>query len=155
MGHLCEFLYCDRRDVIRQLRSTVVREEFKRREDKKEPALERGAQTEEFIKNWLIEQVVGCLIIARQLKGRRRILNHFYHCLCQGTVPILTLLESLLHVALFQQQRACGNKYVPTYVLTWGGTVHTDMNYCLKLPRQFFISHFEKTHNYLHSPKLI
>jgi hypothetical protein len=41
--HLCEFLYCDRCDVIRQLRTTVVREELKQREDKKEPALERGA----------------------------------------------------------------------------------------------------------------
>ena len=29
MGHLCEFLYSDRQDVIRQLRSTVVREELK------------------------------------------------------------------------------------------------------------------------------
>ena len=58
MGHSCEFLYCDRCDVIRQLRATVVREELKQREDKKEPALERGAQTEEFIKNWLIEHDV-------------------------------------------------------------------------------------------------
>jgi len=72
------------------------------------------------------------------LKGRRRILNHFYHRLRQWTVLILTLLESLLHVALFQQQRACINENVPTYVLTWGGTVHTDTNYCLKLPRHFF-----------------
>ena len=55
MGNLCEFLYCDRRDVIRQLRATVVWEELKQREDKNEPALERGAKTEEFIKNWLIE----------------------------------------------------------------------------------------------------
>ena len=54
MDHSCEFLYCDRRDVIRQLRATVVREELKRREDKKEPALERS-ETEEFIKNWLME----------------------------------------------------------------------------------------------------
>jgi len=58
MGHLCEFLYCVRHDVIHQLRATVVREELNRREDKKEPALERGAQTEEFIKNWLIEHDV-------------------------------------------------------------------------------------------------
>jgi hypothetical protein len=54
MDHSCEFLYCDRRDVIRQLRVTVVREELKQREDKKEPALERS-ETKEFIKNWLIE----------------------------------------------------------------------------------------------------
>jgi len=54
MGHSCEFLYCDRRDVIRQLHEIVVREELKRREDKKEPPLERG-ETEEFIMNWLIE----------------------------------------------------------------------------------------------------
>jgi hypothetical protein len=59
MDHLCEFLYCDRRDVIRQLRATVVREELKRREDKKEPALERS-ETEEFIKNWLIETTECC-----------------------------------------------------------------------------------------------
>jgi len=59
MGHSCEFLYCDRCDVIRQLSATVVREELKRREDnKKEPALTRGAQTKEFIKNWLIENDV-------------------------------------------------------------------------------------------------
>ncbi len=36
----------------------MVREELKQMEDKKEPALEQGAQTEEFIKNWLIRQVV-------------------------------------------------------------------------------------------------
>jgi hypothetical protein len=58
MGHLFEFLYCDRCDVIRQLLTTVVWEELKRREDKKEPALEQGAQTEEFIKNWLIKHDV-------------------------------------------------------------------------------------------------
>ena len=29
MGYLCEFLYCDRQDVIRQLRFTVVWEELK------------------------------------------------------------------------------------------------------------------------------
>ncbi len=40
--------------MIHQLRSTVVREELTRRENNKEPALERGAQTEEFVKNWLI-----------------------------------------------------------------------------------------------------
>ena len=51
MGHSCEFLYCDRQDVIRQLCSTVVREELKRRENNKEPTLERGAETEEFVKN--------------------------------------------------------------------------------------------------------
>ena len=58
MGHSCEFLYSDRRDVIRQLRSTVVWEELKQRENNKEPALERGAQTEEFVKNWLAEHDV-------------------------------------------------------------------------------------------------
>ena len=58
MGHLCEFLYCDRCDVIRQLGTTVVREELKQREDKKEPALKWGAQTEEFIRNWLIKHDV-------------------------------------------------------------------------------------------------
>jgi hypothetical protein len=58
MGHSCEFLYCDHRDVIRQLRSTVVREELKQRENNKEPALKRGAQTEEFVKNWLVEHDV-------------------------------------------------------------------------------------------------
>jgi hypothetical protein len=44
--------------VIRQLRSTVVREELKRREKNKEPTLDRGAQTEEFVKNWLVEHDV-------------------------------------------------------------------------------------------------
>jgi len=58
MGHSCEFLYCDRCDVIRQLSATVVREELKQREDKKDPALDRGAQTKEFIKNWLIDNDV-------------------------------------------------------------------------------------------------
>ncbi len=58
MGHSCELLYCDRQDVIHQLRSTVVWEELKRRENNKDPALERGDQTEEFIKNWLIENDV-------------------------------------------------------------------------------------------------
>jgi hypothetical protein len=33
----------------------VVREEIKRREDNKEPVLERGEMTETFIRNWLIE----------------------------------------------------------------------------------------------------
>ena len=55
MGHSCELLFSDRRDVIRTLRSTVVREEIKRREDNKEPVLERGEITENFIRNWLIE----------------------------------------------------------------------------------------------------
>ena len=55
MGHSCELLFSDRRDVIRTLRSTVVREEIKRREDNKEPVLERGETTETFIRNWLIE----------------------------------------------------------------------------------------------------
>ncbi len=55
MGHSCEFLYSDRRDVIRQLGSTVVQEEIKRREKDKEPVLERRAQTEEFVKNWLVD----------------------------------------------------------------------------------------------------
>ncbi len=41
MGHSCEFLFCDRRDVICQLHATVVREELKQREDKKEPTLDR------------------------------------------------------------------------------------------------------------------
>jgi len=58
MGHLCEFLCCDRRDVIHQLSATVVWEELKQREDKKEPALDRGAQMKELIKNWLIENNV-------------------------------------------------------------------------------------------------
>jgi hypothetical protein len=44
--------------VIRQLCATVVWEELKQREDKNEPALERGAETEEFIKNCLIENDV-------------------------------------------------------------------------------------------------
>jgi hypothetical protein len=55
MGHSCELLFSDRRDVIRTLRSTLVREEIKRREDNKEPVLERGEITENFIRNWLIE----------------------------------------------------------------------------------------------------
>jgi hypothetical protein len=55
MGHLCEFLYCDHQDVIRQLCSTVVLEELMRRENNKEPTLKRGAETEEFVKNWLVE----------------------------------------------------------------------------------------------------
>ena len=42
MGHSCEFLYCDRCDVIHQLRATVVWEELKQREDKKEPAFDWG-----------------------------------------------------------------------------------------------------------------
>ncbi len=44
--------------MIRQLRSTVVREELKRREKDKEPVLERGAKTETFVKNWLVEHDV-------------------------------------------------------------------------------------------------
>ena len=55
MGHLCELLYCDRCDVICQLCATVVWEELKQREDKNEPALEQGAKTEDFIKNWSID----------------------------------------------------------------------------------------------------
>ena len=58
MGHSCELLYCDHRDVIRQLHATVVWEELKQREDKNERALERGADTEKFIKNWLINHKV-------------------------------------------------------------------------------------------------
>ncbi len=58
MGHSCEFLYSDRQDVIRQLRFTVVREEIKQREKDKEPVLKRGAETEAFVKNWLVEHDV-------------------------------------------------------------------------------------------------
>ncbi len=58
MGHSCEFLYCECCDVICQLCATVVYEELKQREDNNEPALEQGAETEEFIKNWLIEHNV-------------------------------------------------------------------------------------------------
>jgi hypothetical protein len=58
MEHSCEFLYSDRQYVIHQLRSTVVWEEIKQREKDKEPVLERGFQTEEFVKNWLVEHDV-------------------------------------------------------------------------------------------------
>jgi hypothetical protein len=44
--------------VIRQLRSTVVWEELKQREKDKEPVLKRGAKTEAFVKNWLVEHDV-------------------------------------------------------------------------------------------------
>jgi hypothetical protein len=55
------------------------------------------------------QHIVGLLIIVRQLKERRRILNHFYHRLRQGTIPIFTLLEIVLHVALFQLLRGQAN----------------------------------------------
>ncbi len=59
MGHSCELFFSDRRDVIRSLRATVVREELKRREDDSEPALKKGAETEQFIEQWLIENEVA------------------------------------------------------------------------------------------------
>jgi len=40
MGHSCELLFNDRRNVIRTLCSSVVREEIKLREDNNEPVLE-------------------------------------------------------------------------------------------------------------------
>ena len=46
----------------------------------------------------LNQHIVGHLGLQR----RRRILNHVYHSLCLGIIPILTLLKSLLDVALFQ-----------------------------------------------------
>jgi hypothetical protein len=55
MGHSCELLFSDRRDVICSLRATVVREELKRREDESEPTLEKGNETERFIEQWLID----------------------------------------------------------------------------------------------------
>jgi hypothetical protein len=58
MGHSCEFLYSEHQDVIRQLRSTVVWEEVKRREKDNEPVLERGAETETYVRNWLVENDV-------------------------------------------------------------------------------------------------
>ncbi len=58
MGHSCELIFSERRNVIRQLQATVVREEFKQRKDEKEPALERGANTKKFIEDWLIEHEV-------------------------------------------------------------------------------------------------
>ena len=38
-----------------KLQTTVLREELKRRETSKEPALEKGNETEEFLRNWAIE----------------------------------------------------------------------------------------------------
>jgi hypothetical protein len=58
MGHSCEFVYSDRRDVIRQLRSTVVREEITRREKDNELVLEKGTETETYVRNWLAENDV-------------------------------------------------------------------------------------------------
>jgi hypothetical protein len=65
------------------------------------------------------QHVVGRLIIVRQLKGRRRILNHVYHSLCQGTVPILTLLKSLLNVTLFQLFKRQAN-VINIMIIRWG-----------------------------------
>jgi hypothetical protein len=47
-GHSCELLYSDRRDVVRSLRATVIREEIKRRDDANEAALERD-EVDEFL----------------------------------------------------------------------------------------------------------
>ena len=44
--------------MIRQLHSTVFWEEIKQREKDNEPVLERGAETETYVKNWLVENDV-------------------------------------------------------------------------------------------------
>ena len=61
MCHFCELLYSDRCKVIQTLRSLVVREEIKRREDNNKPVLERGEMTENFIRNWFIANEVSLM----------------------------------------------------------------------------------------------
>ncbi len=64
------------------------------------------------------QHIVGRLIV-RQLKRRRRILNHVYHSLCQGTIPILTLPKSQLNVALFQLFNQQAN-VINIVIIRWG-----------------------------------
>ena len=64
LGHTCELLFANRRDVISKLQTTVLREELKRREASNQPALEKGKETEEFLQNWSIEHEVE---LTRQL----------------------------------------------------------------------------------------
>jgi hypothetical protein len=44
LGHTYELLFANRRDVMSKLQTTVLREELKRREASKEPALEKGKE---------------------------------------------------------------------------------------------------------------
>jgi hypothetical protein len=59
MGHSCKLVFADRRDVICQLRITMLFKEQKRRELNNEPALERGPDSETFVEDFLIEHKVA------------------------------------------------------------------------------------------------
>jgi hypothetical protein len=59
MGHSCKLVFAYCRDVICQLRITVLFEEQKRRELNNEPALERGLDSEKFVEDFLIEHEVA------------------------------------------------------------------------------------------------
>jgi hypothetical protein len=52
--------------------------------------------------NNLVSAVVNLIsAIIIRLKPRRRICYHVNECLCQGTIPIVTLLKSLLEITTF------------------------------------------------------
>ena len=55
LGHTCKLIFANRRDVMSKLQTTVLLEELKRRDERKEPALEKGKETEEFLQNWAIK----------------------------------------------------------------------------------------------------
>jgi hypothetical protein len=52
-GHDCELMFTSRREVLRQIRAVVVKEELDRREIANEPTLERGQPRLDYINEWL------------------------------------------------------------------------------------------------------
>jgi hypothetical protein len=56
-GHSCELLYSNRRDVVRSLQATVIREEIKWRDDANEAALEQD-EVDEFLYRFMLTHKV-------------------------------------------------------------------------------------------------
>ena len=52
-GHDCELMFTSRREVLRQIRAVVVKEELDWREIANEPTLERGQPRLDYINEWL------------------------------------------------------------------------------------------------------
>ena len=57
-GHSCELLFSTRRNLIRQIRVLVLKEELDRRERSKEPTLERGQPRVDYVNKWLIDHQI-------------------------------------------------------------------------------------------------
>ena len=58
MGHKCELLYFDHREVLCRVRVVVVEEEIKRGDANEEPQLSPGAESEAFVQEFFLKNEV-------------------------------------------------------------------------------------------------